>query len=336
MEDESEIIPPRQRLDFLAAPDFEAGLTQLLRSGALANGWLITGGPGIGKATLAFRLARAILSSGRGAATSLDVKADDQVVSLVASGGHPDLFIADLRFDEKKERYATEISVEVIRELIHFMNHTASMGGWRVAIIDTADDLNRNSANALLKVLEEPPAKTALFVLSAAPGRLLPTIRSRCRSIAVRPLAESAIADFLVREGAADPTDAQRIAAVSGGRPGFALSLARGDGADAIGAVDEFWRLAWNGEDLTPLSQRLTGKSADGAWPLFQLMLLSRVAATAREKAMADDSSAASIVDLGERIAAIFGRGDALNLDRVQLILSAGRAFKKYSGAAVS
>jgi len=329
MTDAADITPPRARRDFLAAPGVEAQLVQALNSGALANGWLIAGGEGAGKATLAFRLARALLWRERPAdCASLDVPQTARAFSLVASAGHPDLFVAERQYDEKKERHASEISIEVIRDLTHFLNHTASMGGWRVAIIDTADDLNRNSANALLKALEEPPPRTALFVLSSAPGRLLATIRSRCRRIDLRPLDDDAIAGFLIREGAAKNDEAQRIARAAGGRPGYALSLARGDGGEAIEAVEDFWSAARAGGDVAAIAQRLSGKAADGVWPHFRSMLIGRLAAEAKSDAMAKGLSAGAIADLRERVDTLFTRGDAVNLDRTQMVMAAARAMR--------
>src|SRR3990167_650756 len=323
-----DIISPRARRDFLARPAIEAQLLQALNDGALANGWLIAGGEGAGKATLAFRLARALLWRERPAgAQTLDVPETERVFSLVASAGHPDLFVAERKYDEKKERHATEISIEVIRELTHFLNHTASMGGWRVAIIDTADDLNRNSANALLKALEEPPPRTAIFVLSAAPGRLLATIRSRCRRLDLRPLEDETVAGFLLLEGAvANEDEANRIARVAGGRPGFALSLALGEGRDAIAAVDEFWSAAHGGGDVSGVAQRLAGKAADGVWPHFHAMLIARLASEAKSAALARNDSAGAMAALRERLDGLFTRGDAVNLDRMQIVMAAARA----------
>ncbi len=324
----NELPPPRARFDFLGAPDFEATLAQTLNAGALANGWLITGGEGAGKATLAYRLARALLWRERPEnAPNLEVPKSAREYALVASGGHPDLFVADRRFDEKKDRYATEISIEVVRELTHFLSQTASMGGWRVAIIDTADDLNRNSANALLKALEEPPSRTALFVLSSAPGRLLATIRSRCRRIELRSLPDHVVAEFLRREGAAKGEVAPKLAEAAGGRPGFALSLALGDGADAVEAVESFWEATTSGKDVGSIAQRLAAKDADGAFRHFQSLLTARIAQQAKSLALAADSRSQKFVDLREAIDRLFTRGEAVNLDKVQIVLAAGRAF---------
>jgi DNA polymerase-3 subunit delta' len=325
----ADIPHPRLRRDFLAAPGVEAQLVQSLNAGALANGWLIAGGEGAGMATLAYRLARALFWRDRPAdAPSLDVPEATQASSLVASAGHPDMFVAERRFDEKKERLTTEIAVEVVRDLTHFLNHTASMGGWRVAIIDTADDLNRHSANALLKALEEPPPKAAIFVLSSAPGRLIATIRSRCRRIDLRPLPDDVVAGFLEKEGAAQGANALKIAEAAGGRPGYALSLALGDGAAAIEAVEAFWASARQGGDVATVAQKLSGKDAEGVFGHFTAMLSGRIASEAKALAEARDPAARNFVALAETIDRLFQRGGAVNLDRFQMILAAGRAFK--------
>lgn len=325
----SAITPPSARVDFLGAPGLEEQLVQAMNAGALANGWLITGGAGSGKATLAYRLARALLKKGKvGQISTLEISETDRTYSLVASGGHPDLFVAQRFYDEKKERLTADIPIEEIRNLTRFLSHTPSFGGWRVAIIDTAEDLNRNSANALLKALEEPPPFTAIFILSASPGKLLATIRSRCRKIALRPLPDDVVAEFLIREGVAGKEDAARIARASGGRPGFALSLASGDGAEAIEALDAFHSALKNGKDPSEIAQRLAAKNAEGIWALFASMLIERLASDASDEAKADGPSAGMIVDLREHIDALFTRGEAVNLDRTQMVMAAGRAYK--------
>lgn len=321
MSEITDLLPPYRRLDYLPAPDLDDLLKRTLDQGALAGGWLIAGPEGVGKATLAYRLARALLHDG--GAMGLDIPADSRAAVLVASQAHPDLFVAERLYDEKKERQASDIAVETSRDLIQFLNLTPSMGAWRVVIVDTADDLNRNSANALLKALEEPPPRTAFFVLSSSPGRLIATIRSRCRRIAMRPYPDDVVAAFLEREGAATAPQAAKIAAAAEGRPGFALRLALGHGTEAIDAVQEFI----SASDATGVAQKFASKSADAAWPIFQELLLRRIGVAARAAALNSDPCASEFVLLHEQVTTLFARGDAVNLDRFQIVLAAARAF---------
>ncbi|MCA8889977.1 MAG: DNA polymerase III subunit delta' [Parvularculaceae bacterium] len=325
-----DITSPRVRANFIGWPEIIDQVERARRTGALANGWLITGGEGAGKATFAFRLARALLATDTERTQDpLGVDPHSRTFSLVASGGHPDLFVAQREYDEKKDRYAAEIKVDTIRELTSFLNHTPSMGGWRVAIIDTADDLNRNAANALLKVLEEPPRRTAIFVLSAAPGRLLATIRSRCRRIELRPVTDQEVAGFLASENAAHDEEAQRIAAAAKGRPGYALTLALGDGAAAIDAVEAFINAAFSGGDVATIAHSMSARNADSLWALFRQMLLDRLASGVIARAEKGEGRAPSaMIDACERISTLFARGEAVNLDRFQMVLAAGRELR--------
>ena len=163
---DNDLLAPAMRPNQIGREPIEAQLRDAMAAGVLSHGWILSGPKGAGKATLAYRIARALLDP-KALTTNLtlDVSQDDQVFKLVAGQAHPDLFVAERLWDEKKSKYQTEISVETIRKLTSFLTRTASFGGWRVAIIDTADDMNRNAANALLKVLEEPPKKTLLLLL---------------------------------------------------------------------------------------------------------------------------------------------------------------------------
>jgi DNA polymerase-3 subunit delta' len=323
----SALLAPRLRANHFGREGLEAQIAASIEAGALANGWLITGGEGAGKATLAFRIARRLLDRNRGReGRNLDVAADSEAFALVASGGHPDLFVAERRFDEKKDAYDANISVETVRELTHFLQMTAAMGGWRVVIVDTADDLNRSSQNALLKSLEEPPPRTSILLLSAAPGRLPATIRSRCRRIDLPALSDAEVADFLVREGAADAAAAARIAGIAKGRPGFALQLANGAGVEALDEVEAFMALAERRADVSPVAQRLSSKSMEDAFHLFASLLVGGLEDRARKAALRGEGERATLcVSARDQVSELFRRGDALNIDRTQMILSAAR-----------
>src|SRR5215813_4967550 len=199
---------PRANPDFVGHPLAEQALLRAWRSSRLHHAWLLTGPRGIGKATLAFRFTRYVLAGGeRGlfaeGPDTLEVPPTAPVFRQVASGGHPDLLTIERGYDEKRDRYRTEIVVDDVRELGGFLHLKAAAGGWRVVVIDSVDELNRNAANALLKVLEEPPARALILLVSHAPGRLLPTIRSRCRRLTLGPLDERVMEELLGRHAPA-------------------------------------------------------------------------------------------------------------------------------------
>jgi DNA polymerase-3 subunit delta' len=201
--------------------------------GRMPHAWLIGGPRGIGKATLAYRMARFVFAhpdpAGASKATSLALPSDHPAVRRVAAQGHSDLLVLE-RTEGDSGKLRTVIQVDDVRRTIGFFGSTAGEGGWRVCIVDSADELNAAGANALLKILEEPPARALLLVVSHAPGRLLPTIRSRCRRLALRPLAPEdvafAAASALRRD--ADEPEIKAAAAAADGSVARALDLIGG------------------------------------------------------------------------------------------------------------
>jgi DNA polymerase-3 subunit delta' len=204
-------------------------------AGRLHHAWLLSGPRGVGKATAAYRMARALLIHGDAAPDTLDCDPDHLVSRRIAARSEPRLRTITRPWDREKKRLRTEITVDVVRELKDFLHLSAADGGWRAAIVDAADEMNVSAANALLKILEEPPAKVALFLIAHAPGRLLPTIRSRCRVLDFRPLEPPDLAQALDATGVEARLGA--AAALAGGSPGEALRIAAADGAAAYGRL---------------------------------------------------------------------------------------------------
>jgi DNA polymerase-3 subunit delta' len=196
----------------------------------LHHAWLLAGPKGVGKATFAHAAARRVLAEAAGPAFDLPGIATDHthpIVKLVEAGSHPDMRRLERQLNEKTGNLNRNIKVEQIRELGEFMGLTAALSPWRVVVIDSVDDLETSGANALLKILEEPPANTLFFLISHAPGRLLPTIRSRCRRLDFASLDDDAMTSVLEAKapdvGAAER---QRIIAMSFGSAGRALAFA--------------------------------------------------------------------------------------------------------------
>jgi DNA polymerase III subunit delta' len=194
VESQISAVQPRETTDLFGHREAEASLLNAYRSGRIPHAWLIGGAAGIGKATLAYRMARFVLahrnplSSEVQDAETLFVDPSDPVARHVAAGAHGGLLTLERTLNDKGV-LRTVITVDETRETIPFFGSTAAVEGWRVCIVDTVDELNPNAANALLKVLEEPPRQSLFLLVSHAPARVLPTILSRCRKLPLRPLA---------------------------------------------------------------------------------------------------------------------------------------------------
>jgi DNA polymerase-3 subunit delta' len=187
---------PRETKNLYGHADAEATLLAAWNQERLPHALLIGGPEGIGKATLAYRIARFVLAQKgpRDAAGSLNISEDHPAARQVRAQAHPDLLVVRRVWNEEKKRLRTEIQVDDVRRTVTFFGSTSAYGGYRVCIVDSADELNVEGTNALLKVLEEPPPRSLLIIVSHSPGRLLPTVRSRCRRLLLRPLAVADIA----------------------------------------------------------------------------------------------------------------------------------------------
>lgn len=234
--DAAELPHPRETFALFGHAEAERALLDEYRSGRIAHAWLIGGPAGIGKATLAYRMARFALAhpdplaDAVRRAASLDVPPDSPVARRVAGRAHPDLLVLEREPDDKG-KMRTVITVDQVRRTVAFFGSTAGEGGWRICIVDSADELQYpQGSNALLKVLEEPPSRSLFLVVSHAPGRLLPTIRSRCRRLTLRPLAEADVvaAAAAALGGGADEATLRQAAAAADGSVARAIALSGG------------------------------------------------------------------------------------------------------------
>jgi DNA polymerase-3 subunit delta' len=230
---------PRATSVLLGQGSAEATFLQAFNTDRLHHGWLITGPRGVGKATLAWRLARFLLASpendgGMFAAPppeTLDIPDNHPVARRIAALSEPRLFLLRRAYDEKKAKLQDVISVDEVRKMKSFFTLSAADGGRRVAIIDAVDEMNPAAANALLKLLEEPPKSVTMFLISHQPARLLPTIRSRCRELRLGPLSAQDLSDALTMAGGeVMPDDRIALAELAGGSVGEAFRMTNLEG----------------------------------------------------------------------------------------------------------
>lgn len=268
-------ITPRTNTRLYGHEQVEEMLLRDFASGKLAHGIILSGARGIGKATLAYRFARALLSG----QSDMNIPESNPVFKRVAAGSHTDLLVIEPLYDAKKDEYATEISIEQSRTISQSLSLTPAEGQWRVVIIDSADDLNVKSANSILKILEEPPPQTIIMLIAHNPGGLLPTIKSRCRLINLRPLSK---ADFLRVMSHIAPDvnddDINALGVISDFSPGIALGMrahnvltAYSEIIDLLGSI----KTPDHKAILSYCEQIGSGKKAHANWNIFIHVMLS-------------------------------------------------------------
>ncbi|HVZ70400.1 MAG TPA: DNA polymerase III subunit delta' [Rhizomicrobium sp.] len=317
---------PREVFDLIGHREGLARAARAIRGGRPPQAWLIAGPQGIGKATLAYRIARYLLRYGATAEgpEDLAVAPKDPVSQQVAAGAHPGLLVLRRAVNERTGKLMNVLSVDEVRKLSSFFGMTSGAGGWRIAIIDTADDMNDAAANALLKTLEEPPARAMIMVLSNNPGRLVSTIRSRCQRLDLRPLQESEVEDAL-RQKLPDLDEEERasLARLSGGSIGTALVLAEGEGVALAREADRLIETATHPDvpALLNLGDRLA-RATDGL-ETFGTFLANALSGRIRAKGAAGITGLDRWIEASEKVRFKFARSSALYLDPRQTVVSA-------------
>ena len=345
----------------------EKSFLSALETGRMPHAWLITGPKGVGKATLAFRMARALLSTpaiqqdpgglfgeAPKPAVTLEMEPGHAIFRRLAELTHSDFRLLRRSLNDKG-KLRSEIVIEDVRAAIDFLRMTPAEGDWRVLIVDAADDLNRNAANALLKILEEPRPRTVLILVSHAPGRLLPTIRSRCRRLTLSPLPEAVMtAELKARAPELEGEDLALVAALAEGSLGHALTLVE---TEAIGMFHEIAGLLvqWPRADtaaLHKLADRLSGRGTEQAFEQAAELLEWIGARFLRNAALGTFTGGGNVtperfsgeaeltrkwlgaagldrwLELWEKVERLFARVLSVNLDRRQAWLTAWLALQ--------
>ncbi len=322
---------PRYTLNLFGHMQAETQFLNAYRSGRMPHAWLLTGAEGIGKATFAWRAARFVLTYPDPNAAdvidaeTLSVHMNNPAARKVQALSHPDLHLLRrvMKSDSKTE--PAEIYVDQIRKALSFFSSTAGSGGWRVALIDSMDDLNRNSANALLKLMEEPPPKSLILMVSATPGRLPPTIRSRCRVLRFSPLDDDALIAAL-RQARPDitETDCVAVTGIAGGSVRTGLTYLDEDRLAIIAHVEATLATLPKLDEVA-LLQMANGLAARDKTAEFETMLetIDRfILNVTRQRAGEGARRLAPLGEVWEKKARAAREVDAFNLDRRPFVLS--------------
>ena len=310
---------PRDRFDLVPDAAAEAAFLDAFDKGRLHHAWLLCGVEGSGKATFAYRAARRLLGAAPDPSRGLlGTRPDDPVARLITAQSHPDLLILERAVEGGKTKKS--ISVDQARDLPEFFSKSPSQAKYRVAIIDAADDLNLNAANALLKVLEEPPERGVLFLVTHAPGRLLATIRSRCRRLAFPVWPLHALEELVRNQTGVSSAEAARIAGMAAGSPGQALALASGATLEAD-QLAQAWVAAPTVDRAEALAVADKFRGAEGQERFETLM--DRLIAAVKVRALEEGASGARWADLWGRLSELPDRTAAINLDRGDLLAGA-------------
>ncbi|SEQ49646.1 DNA polymerase III, delta prime subunit [Devosia sp. YR412] len=328
-----DVLPPERRQLARGHERVRAPILQQLAERRLPGAILLHGPQGIGKATFAFELAAAIL-------TQTGDEEGHRVEEQIAALSHPNLFLLRRRPKDAKSFY-TVIRVEDVRELRDSLHHTRGRSGYRVAIIDAIDYCNPSAANALLKTLEEPPPETIFLLISHRPGQLLPTIKSRCHNLALRPVGDEDVRGVLLdHDPALGRNEVDRAIALAGGRPRRAFETLALEADSALGAL-QAWLSNPAGQPAgvaIALAETLGSERQSTELTFAREMLDDWLAEEARNAAMQPGARRrlASANELWDKAHALFAEADSISLDMKQTLIAIFDAIRKHVATTVS
>jgi DNA polymerase-3 subunit delta' len=349
--DQTQGAPHPREAHLIGQTAAQSAFLDAFNSARLHHAWMISGPRGVGKATLAWKIARFLLATpdddggmfAPAPPTSLDIADDHPVARRLTALSEPRLFLLRRPYDEKTERLKTDITVDEVRRMKSFFSLSAADGGRRVAIVDSLDEMNPSAANALLKLLEEPPPKVTFLLITHQPARLLPTIRSRCRELRLGPLDAGDLSDALTAAGGnVAPEDRTALAELAGGSVGRAFELTNLDGLrlyqsliDLLGGLPRLDRTR-----MQTLAEAASGKGAEAQFDLIIALIDLFLARTARAAALgglapdaaggegaligrlaANPAHARPWAELAQALGNKARRGRAVNLDPAALVM---------------
>jgi DNA polymerase-3 subunit delta' len=326
--DQLEGVPlPESRTAVVGHAATRATMLAALDAARMPGGMLLHGPRGIGKATLAFDIARRIFER-------TGDESPEHIAAQVAAGAYPNLFVMRKAARETGKGYYTQIRVEEVRGFIEEMRMTRGRAGHRIALIDPIDDCNPSSANALLKILEEPPADTTFLLVSHRPGSLLPTIKSRCFPVALRPITDADVAGVLMATKPETAADAlSRAVGFANGRPrrGFEALLLSDDGV--LGGLAGYLRDPAGAPSAAriALADQLGGNRDSAELRFARDMLNDWIAAAATDAATSGDRARlASANELWDKAQLSLADADEYNLDMRQTLVALLDAIRKH------
>jgi DNA polymerase III subunit delta' len=342
------VLLPRENADIIGHDDVMADFLLAYNKGKMPCGWLLSGSKGIGKATMAYRMARFMLYHGakkadvgfaaKTIATDLSIPQNSASFSKVAGLSHPDLLVLESGVEGLKSA-SGEILVDDARKIASFLHLTPSETMYRIVLIDSIDDMNPNAANSILKLLEEPPAKAMFLLVSHAPGRLLPTIRSRVRHVKMqKPDAANAYAIFNKIAPEVTIGEAEELLYLASGSPGGAYDLHINKGLEIYENIAEIINCLPRLDiaAIGKLADKISGKANEKLWHVFKLLLNKVVIDITRQKALGDAPysrnivpqrklsiaiGADNLVGIWQEINILLEEADNVHLDRKALLM---------------
>ncbi len=351
------LLDPKAMSFCIGHDEQEKFFIDLYEKGSLPHAMTFSGIEGIGKTTMAFRLARFLLKNGKGQddgdslfgdalpqeISSLDVSADDPVFSRIASGGHGDLLHIHRLFDKAKGKLDATLKVQSLRKIEPFLRKTSSEGGWRIVIVEDADTMNRNAQNAILKILEEPPANVLIMLIAHRPGMLIPTIHSRSRVIQFSSLSAENMAELMRKNGYdLSINEIETLSDLSEGSVGQALKYSDNGGIEMLNKVLEHIALSKQGQThkIHELASSLGSPAQDVQYRMFvdvmqwvfrKMLFLKAKGETEipvyfqndTVQSILDNSSIENLISLSDNLKNHFSRVEFSNLDRRDAVRSA-------------